>query len=262
MAGLGVVVAAAVLVAVLAWLGRRRPQRPEAPMLPAAWREALPQLVPPHARLTPALRQRHLEQVETFILQKRFVDCGGLYVTDAMRLTIAGYACLLVLRPGALVFPQLQSVLVYPGAFLVPVNEPDEFGLVSDEPEARIGESWEGERVILSWEDVQAAAEGADHNVVVHEFAHQLDDETPQIAGAPRLPDYGRWSKVMQREFERLQRHRRPPVLDVYGAQSPQEFFCVASEAFVQRPEALRRHHPELFEVLRAYYGFDLGAIA
>ncbi|WP_420467134.1 zinc-dependent peptidase [Panacagrimonas sp.] len=209
------------------------------------------------ARLSPAQRERFGEQVQRFLREKRFVGCGGLEVTDEMRLLVAGMASLLVLRPGAEPFPQLREVLLYPGPFLVPVTEPDEFGLVPDEPDERIGESWQGDRVILSWPDVEAGLDGDEVNVVVHEFAHQLDDDNGAGDGAPRLADYGEWSEVMQTEFERLRRHRRPRVLDPYGAESPAEFFGVVSEAFFQRGPELARHHARLYALLRDYYGFE-----
>jgi Mlc titration factor MtfA (ptsG expression regulator) len=211
----------------------------------------------PVLRSMPAdLRARHCERSQQFLREKRFVGCDGLEVTADMRIVIAGLACLLALRSEAKLFPAVRSVLLYPGAFLVPVSEPDEFGLVDDEPQERIGESWQGDRVILSWEDVGAALTGDGANVVVHEFAHQLDDESI-YEGAPELPDYTRWAEVMQREYERLRRHRRPPVLDPYGAESPAEFFGVATEAFIQRGAALKQHHAELYALLRDYYGFD-----
>lgn len=216
--------------------------------------------LPVLAQLTPELRQRHAERVRAFLASKRFIGCDDLEVTDEMKLVVAGLACLLVLRADAQLFPAVKAVLLYPAAFLVPVNEPDELGLVDDEPQERIGESWHGDRVILSWQDVQAALTGDGVNVVVHEFAHQLDDESP-FEGAPNLPrefnGYERWSRVMQREFERLQRHRRPPVLDPYGAESPAEFFGVATEAFIQRGADLAQHHAELYELLRDYYGYE-----
>jgi MtfA peptidase len=93
--------------------------------------------------------------------------------------------------------------------------------------------------------------------VVLHEFAHQLDDESPDTEGAPVIRDYARWSEVMDREFKRLQRHRRPPVLDPYGAESPGEFFGVVTEAFFQRGPELARHHAELYALLRDYYGVE-----
>jgi len=246
------------LVLVLRWL-LRRPAPPAYPV-PLQWRDVLRRL-PHRALLDAELCHRHEQRVEQFLREKRFVGCNGFEVTDEVRTLIAGLACLLILRPGARVFPELHSVLVYPEAFLVPQAEPDEFGLVSDQPVEQIGESWSAERVILSWSDVEAALAGDEVNVVAHEFAHQLDDETPAMEGAPALTDYRRWSEIMQREFERLQRHRRPPVLDPYGAENPAEFFAVVTEAYFQRGAELKRHHAELYELLRGYYLLDTTAL-
>lgn len=235
-----------------------RPTPIPAEPLPPQWQARLAELVPQSAWVPAASRALYESRVEEFLKTKRFVPCGGMQqVTDEQRLAIAGYACLLLLRPDAHVYPELRSVLLYPDAFLVPQTEPDELGLVPDEPEERLGESWAGERVLLSWTDVEAARQGDSVNVVVHEFAHQLDDEAPGIEGAPRLRDYERWSEVMQKEYARLQRHRRPPVLDPYGAESPGEFFGVVTEAFFQNPEELQRHHAELYALLADYYRLD-----
>jgi len=247
-AALAVLAAAAGL---LVWL-RARPV--PLPPLPADLVASLDRLVAHRGLLAGDQRVLHECQARRFLERLRFVGCDGLSVTEDMRVAIAGLACLLILRPGVPVFPNLREVLVYPGAFLVPVDEPDELGLVDDDPQARIGESWRGDRVIVAWDEVQAALEGAEHNVVVHEFTHQLDDETPGMPGAPSLRDYDRWSDVMRREFERLRRHRRPPVLDPYGGESPAEFFAVVSESYFQRGPELQRHHADLYRLLADYY--------
>lgn len=234
---------------------RRRARRLREPS--PGWRDELYRLVPQAAHVPPVLRPRYEAQVLAFLRGKRFIGCDGLVVDERMRLAVAGLACLLVLRDDAGLFPAVRSVLLYPDAFLVRHEEPDELGLVDDAPVEQIGESWQGDRVVLSWADVEAALAGDAVNVVVHEFAHQLDDENPWSEGAPRLEDYTEWAEVMRREYERLRRHRRPPVLDPYGATSPGEFFGVVSEAFVQRPRELRRHHAELYALLAAYYRLD-----
>lgn len=244
------------LALLLRWMFRpRRPRIVAAE--PEGWRQRVGELVPQAALVPAALRERYFVAVGRFLREKRFVGCDGLAVTDDMRIAIAGLACLLVLRDGAGLFPMVRSVLLYPDRFYVRHQEPDEFGLVSDDAVEQLGESWEGDRVILSWADVVAALDGDEVNVVLHEFAHQLDDENPETEGAPAMRDYARWSEVMDREFRRLQRHRRPPVLDPYGAESPGEFFGVVTEAFFQRGAALTRHHPELYALLREYYGID-----
>jgi MtfA peptidase len=225
--------------------------------LPERLPERLDALIPQARWLSPAQRARWHRYCARFLITKRFSGCGGLHLTDEMRIAVAGLACLLVLREGAEVFPRLRTVLLYPDAFLVPQTEPDELGLVSDEPQEQIGESSSLGQVVLSWADVQAALQGDAVNVVAHEFAHQLDDETPDSEGAPPTPDVQRWASVMSAEFQRLRRHRRPPVLDPYGAESPAEFFAVVTEAYFQRGAELQRHHPELYALLRDYYGIE-----
>lgn len=238
-----------------AWRAAR--SAPVAPPPPAGWRETLAQRVP-HLRLLDAAQRALLEQrVQVFLAGKRFVGCAGLAVTGEMRVLIAGLACLLTLRPQARVFPRMHSVLVYPDAFLVPQEHADELGLVSEQAEERVGESWSGDRVILSWPEVESALAGDAVNVVAHEFAHQLDDQKAGAEGAPASVDAARWAAVMRDEYERLQRHRRPPVLDPYGAESPAEFFAVATEAYFQRGAELQRHHPALYELLRDYFLLD-----
>ncbi|MFT4045152.1 MAG: M90 family metallopeptidase [Solimonas sp.] len=257
-----IVVLLLLLAAALLACGRRRARHAARAALPEHWRERIGERVPQAAYVPAHLQALYLQRVEAFLRDKHFIGCAGLVVSDEHRLIVAGLASLLCLRDDAGNFPALRSVLLYPAAFLVRHDEPDELGLVDDEPVEQIGESWQGDRVILSWQDVEAALAGDSVNVVIHEFAHQLDDENPWSEGAPRLGDYKRWSRVMQREYARLQRHRRPPVLDPYGAESPGEFFGVVSEAFFQKPQALRRHHAELYAQLAAYYRLDPAAQA
>ncbi|HET8883181.1 MAG TPA: M90 family metallopeptidase [Solimonas sp.] len=237
---------------------KRSTRRRRAP--PADWRVRLWRDIPQAAIVPPPLQAVYEQRVEQFLFDKRFIGCGGLSVDDDMRLAVAALACLLALRDGEALFPAVHSVLLYPDAFLVHRDEPDELGLVDDGPVEQIGESWQGDRVVLSWADVEAALAGDAVNVVVHEFAHQLDDADPRTEGAPPLADYAQWSTVMRREYERLQRHRRPPVFDPYGADSPGEFFGVVSEAFIQRPQETRRHHAELYALLADYYRLDPAA--
>jgi len=226
---------------------RRRP----AP-LPERWRALLAARLPHWPRLTPELRARFEPRVAEFLAKKKFYGCNDLAVTEEMRVLIAGMACLLVLRPDARVYPNLRSVLLYPTAFWVRHEEPDDIGLVWEDEVLQVGESQEWGRVILSWEDVEAALEGDPVNVPAHEFAHQLNEESPH-EGAPALADYTRWSQVMSAAYEDLC-NRGSPVLDDYGTEGPGEFFAVATEAYFQSGRALKRNHRELYELLRDFY--------
>jgi Mlc titration factor MtfA (ptsG expression regulator) len=211
------------------------------------------------------LRQQLERLVKQFLHQKRFVGCAGLELTEEMRVTIAAQACLLLLNRPSRVYPGLHTVLVYPGAFLVPRREQDAAGVVTETRQDLLGESWGDGRVVLSWEHVRRAGlepEGT-HNVVLHEFAHQLDSESGSNNGAPWLgsPErYRSWSETLSRDFELLRRDAwfgYRDVLDPYGATNPAEFFAVATESFFEQPHALASRHPALYAEFQAYYRVD-----
>lgn len=259
MAWLALVVVFAITAAIIALIFLRpalaRRRRHAASLSPEQTRR-LAKLVPLYRRLPRATRERLAARTAAFLAHVRFVGCHGVEVNDDMRLAIAGQACLLCLRDGADVFPWVREILVYPDAFWVRHEHPDELGLVDDDPQLLAGEAWEEGRVILSWEDVAAALKGADHNVVVHEFAHQLDYDAPGTVGAPALPDYDDWATAFSDAYETLKRDGSP-VIDPYGAENPAEFFAVAAETFIQRPDELAEAHPDLYRVLADYLAID-----
>jgi MtfA peptidase len=234
--------------------------------LPPAWRSLVETRVSYFKLLTPDEQAALEGHINVFLDEKSFEGCGGLELTDEIRLTIAAQACLLLLgMQEPHYFPACDVILVYPGAHLAPTKK----GLVvSEAGEARLGESHQDGVVVLSWESVrEGAANHRDgHNVVLHEFAHQLDQEDGAADGAPRLSrpaNYGLWAHVLGDEFEALKQaiedHRRSDI-DTYGATNPAEFFAVVTEAFFEQPTKLRARHPQLYEQLSRYYRQDPAA--
>jgi len=232
---------------------------------PAAWRAILRRRVPYYRFLPSPLQAKLKGLVQVFIAEKDFIGCDGVAVDDEMRVTIAAQACLLLLnRPGA-PFPKLRQILIYPGAFLVERLRLEPSGVLQDQRSALSGESWAQGQVVLSWADtVEGASAPADgRNVVLHEFAHQLDQEKGFANGAPHLGSreaYRRWSQVMAGEFARLQAeafHQAPTLLNFYGASDPAEFFAVATEAFFEQPRELALERPALYAELANYYRVD-----
>ncbi|MBB5205870.1 hypothetical protein HNQ51_003201 [Inhella inkyongensis] len=235
---------------------------------PQAWRRILRRRVPLVARL-PADQQLRLKGlIQVFLAEKPIIGCGGLRVTDEMRVSIAAQACLPLLGATRDYYPGLRQVLLYPGAFVVdrPFNAAG--GVVQEQRRALAGESWAQGQVILSWNDVLQGGAVADdgRNVVVHEFAHQLDQVKGQANGAPPQPsrqDQARWTTVLQAAFERLQAQLaagQPTLLDPYGATDPAEFFAVASEHFFEQGAALQDAEPALYAELARYYRVDTAA--
>ncbi|MCE4557100.1 zinc-dependent peptidase [Roseateles cellulosilyticus] len=258
-----VLCAAAVIALWPLWVRHRR-ERIAGQPFPAAWRRLLRRHVPLVARL-PARQQLRLKALmQVFLAEKPIIGCRGLRVTDEVRVTIAALACLPLLGAARGLYPELRQVLVYPGAFIVdrPVTEG---GVQSDQRRVLAGESWSQGQVLLAWDEVRrgAATPGDGHNVVIHEFAHQLDQAHGAANGAPQLPTaeaYRRWSTVMQNEFDALRwrlARGEPGLIDAYAATDPAEFFAVISELFFERPVELAAGHPALYAELSGYYRLD-----
>jgi Mlc titration factor MtfA (ptsG expression regulator) len=237
---------------------------------PAEYRALILLRVPCATLLDEAELQKLEALVRIFNSEKAFEGAGGLELTDEMRLVIAARACLLVLwrveLDGAL-YPGLDAIVVYPSSYRARVRERVGFVVVEGE-QARLGESWTQGVVVLSWDAVRAAnASPSDgHDVVLHEFAHQLDYEDGEMDGTPELGGlerYAIWSKVAAAEYAALlddvERHRQT-LIDPYGATSAPEFFAVVVEQFFEKPLGLSERHPALYRELSTFFRFDPAA--
>ena len=265
-----VMAAVAVLLLVL-WMASGpvrtawRRQRLRSQPFPAEWRDILRRRVPYFRQMPVDLQLQLKRHIQVFMAEKPFIGCAGLVVTDEIRVTIAAQACLLLLNRRTGYYPQLRQVLVYPAAFLVQRSQHD--GAVQHEQRhALAGESWSQGQVILSWDDALQGATtvGDGRNVVIHEFAHQLDQENGDANGAPYLGGGAarlqRWSQVLGDAFAQLQaqlQRGEPTLLDGYGATNPAEFFAVVSEVFFEQAPELAQVHPALYAELRAFYRVD-----
>lgn len=232
---------------------------------PRTWEPLLRRALPVYPGM-PAQQQEQLKNlIKQFIADKQFIGCAGQRINDEIRVAIAANACLLVLNRPTGCYPQLRSILVYPSAFVVSHEHHDESGLVSTQENMLVGESWSEGKIILAWEDVQRGigdfTDG--HNVVLHEFAHELDHEDGASNGAPLLRKrsaYKNWARVFAAEFTELQTRvwsGEGSLLDEYGATDEAEFFAVATETFFERPQEMREHHAELYQELAHFYQVD-----
>ena len=240
------------------WQARRR-ARIAAQPFPVAWRRILRQRVPAAARLPADLQQRLKQHILVFVAEVPFIGCRGQAITDEVRITIAAQACLLLLGQARPVrYPRLRQVLVYPGAFAVQAAQAAEGGVVHEQRQALAGQSWAHGQVVLGWAEVLAGAAdpGDGQNVVVHEFAHQIDQDKGVADGRPWLPGPARrrrWTAVMDAAFDQL--HREPSALiGSYAATSPAEFFAVVSELFFEQPQALAAEVPAVYQELVLLY--------
>ena len=258
------VVTVLILAAIISrpWRVRLQRRRIARRPFPDAWRRILRARLP-WFRAMPADLQLQLKgRIQVFLEEKNFIGCAGLDIDDDIRVTIAAQACLLLLNRHTDFFPQLRSILVYPAAFIANRPEQDDIGVLHQQDRTLLGESWSHGQVVVSWQDAIAGAANAEDgtNVVIHEFAHQLDQETGSANGVPylgRKGDYQRWSETFGLAFEELRTlaaRGEESLLDPYGATNPAEFFAVASEVFFERAQALDNQYPELYRELSGYY--------
>jgi Mlc titration factor MtfA (ptsG expression regulator) len=245
----------------------RRKRLRERP-LPFEWQTILDRNVPYLRRLLPEERRKLEGDIQVFIAEKNFEGCGGLEITDEIRVTIAAQACILLLNLSHDYYSNLTSIVVYPSSYLVPIQTVLPGGAIWEVDEAREGEAWKYGTVVLSWDGVRHRAAGMDdgHNVVFHEFAHLLDQEDGEAGGTPILPSrrrYASWARILGDEYEALLdsiHQHQPTLIDQYGAKGPAEFFAVVTECFFEKPVELREEHPELYEEMKAFYRQDPAA--
>lgn len=243
---------------------RRREKLRSAPF-PAEWLRIIERNFPLYKRLPVADQDELRRHIQVFVGEKQFEGCGGLELSDEIRVTIAAQACLLLLHRDTNYYRDLTSILVYPSAYVPKVVDSAGLGVVTEDDDPRLGEAWSHGAVVLSWDDVRhGAADIHDgQNVVLHEFAHVLDGETGDTEGAPVLAHrslYVAWARVLGQAYEKLQRDTalgNPTVLNKYGATNPAEFFAVATESFFEKPRQLKKKHPELYEELKVFFKQD-----
>jgi Mlc titration factor MtfA (ptsG expression regulator) len=246
------------------WLQRRRRRKILAQPFPAAWERHLRRNVAHYRYLSAAEQARLRDDLRIFIAEKSWEGCGGLQITDEIKVTIAAQACLLVLGLEHNYFDRVQSILVYPRGY----RAPDQAGEEDQKYwSGRLGEAHYRGPVVLSWEEVlHDGRHPTGNNLIIHEFAHQLDMLDGVINGTPPLRDEDqarRWHDVMTAEYDRLieeSERGQATLLDEYGTTNEAEFFAVATECFFERPVALARRHPQLYSLLREYYHQDPAA--
>lgn len=249
------------------WLRNRRRKKILAGPFPEEWLAYLERNVAHYPLLSDGEQVQLRDDLRLFIAEKNWEGCGGLTLTDEIKVTVAAQACLLTLNLEGDPYARVRTVLVYPTGYVAPAADVLEGGGVIEGEVERLGEAHYRGPVVLAWDDV---LEGGRHregyNLVFHEFAHQLDMLDGAVNGTPLLADpeqARRWKRVMSAEYHRLVEasdRGRATLLDDYGAESEAEFFAVATECFFDRPTALARRHPELYEILRDYYRQDPAA--
>jgi len=229
---------------------------------PDHWLPALKNTFPTIEKLSKAQRKQLFGTMQIFLSKTIFEGCGGLELTEEMRITVAAQACTLLIGRTTKVYPKLKTVILYPHTYKS--GQKGMFGGDNGQS-SRLGESWDCGVVVLAWNSVLGGARNMEdgQNVTFHEFAHQLDQADGVADGAPVLEErsaYSAWARVFNREYKQLvdkTQHGHRSTMDTYGATNPAEFFAVATETFFEKPRQMKQKHPELYEELQTYYHVD-----
>ena len=228
---------------------RRRARKP----FPEAWLPHVERRVPFFREFEGPLRQRFLDDLKVFAWEKDFIGAGGLEIDDEIRAVVSAAAVRLVLHLDLSYYDRLREIIVYPEAFRRPGEE-----------EWILGEAHTWGTVVLAWKSVWLglANEKDGHDTATHEFAHVLDRAGGAFDGTPELrahAHYRPWAQVMSRNYLALRRggRRARKVLRSYAATNEAEFFAVATEAFFEKPDQMRKHTPELYAELQRFYRWN-----
>lgn len=282
------------LKALLTGLAHTLAGKPKAASIPdTLWLDTVATL--PFLGALSAIEQQRLRALsEAFLAEKEFFGANGQDITDAIGVSIAAQACLVVLHmtpfdtppvKALAAFQDFVTIVVHPGEVLARREWVDDIGIVHQGHEALTGEAAEDGPVTLSWSEIERASSAAIEgtNVVVHEFVHKLAMQGPRfdgmLADCPRLPQgfmgstsareaIEKWFSVLHPAFEAFQDQvvlaerfgETAPWLDAYGASAIEEFFPVTCEAYFVNRERFQLEFPPLIPLYDALFRAGLNA--
>ena len=199
-----------------------------------------------------------------FLDQKEFV-AAKMILNDEIKVITAFYACLMRLGFELGEKDHVRTIIVYPEHFIIHETH-SSGGIAHHETSILEGQSANG-TVVLSWQDIKHdIAQKDKENVILHEFAHELDFEDGEADGTPILEGsrYKIWSRVFSQAFDTLKERSNRGLssegyilLGEYALKNEAEFFAVCSERFFQTPQALKTNFPDIYQELKLFYRLD-----
>ncbi|MFA6143979.1 MAG: M90 family metallopeptidase [Sulfurimonas sp.] len=213
----------------------------------------------------------HVDQIKLqrsilyFIHTKEFIGIG-IKITDEIKVVIAFYACLLLIHKNTEnCYDNLKSILIYPYAIMT--KQVKSYGGIYTKEQFMIQGQSTNETVVITWHEAKKESYQLRHNnVIVHEFAHEIDFMDGEIDGIPPIEHskYDGWVHILYKEFNALNavvlKNRdwgKYKLLGAYAASNEAEFFAVVTERFFESPVSLKRHFPELYHEFASFYEID-----
>ncbi len=214
--------------------------------------------------LSPAHKEKIHLLILIFIDQKEFVG-AKMSINNEIKVIIAFYACLMRLGFELGEKDHVSTIIVYPEHFIVN-NGHTSGGIYHDDTSVLEGQSANG-TVVISWQDIKHdISQQKKENVIIHEFAHELDFEDGFADGTPVLEGsrYKTWSNVFSKAFDTLKDQsdhgevsERSTLLGSYALTNEAEFFAVCSERFFETPQAFKMYFPNIYQELKLFYRLD-----
>ena len=205
-----------------------------------------------YKKLPPHIKDILEFKIKRFIREKKFIP-KYMQINDEIKCLIAFYACLLTIAYKNFCYPSLKYIYIYPHTIIK--EHINQNGIIKKEMLIS-GESIK-EAVIIAWDEVKKEIyHYKKRNVIIHEFAHELDFEEGIIDGIPifAIKDYEHFKKIFNETFQKAIKDK---VLDEYAFSNKAEFFAVTTEYFFLKPRTLKTHYPKLFEEYIKIFKFN-----
>jgi len=233
---------------------------------PEEWIDFLSKYIYLYRIIPQELKQELHSHIKIFLHEKEFISYDKQPVNIETKLAIASQACLLLLgdkRQKRNYFPYLKYIYIYPD--LIIQKKGEQMSAILSGQSSVGNKSGKDGVVSLSWQEVikQSSSPHQRENVILHEFAHQLDQEFGTATGVPRLSNLQEtliWGEILKKEYEKhyqAVQKGKITIIDPYGATNMAEFFAVVTEAFFLKSKLLAAYHPLLYNQLSNYYGVN-----
>lgn len=227
--------------------------------------EAIIAKTPHYHRLSTDDKIKLQHSIVYFIHLKEFIGIG-IEVTDEMKVLIAFYACLLLIHKGTEnCYGNLKTIIIYPHSVMI--KQVKSYGGIYTKEQFVIQGQSANDTVVITWHEAKKESYHMRHNnVIIHEFAHEIDFMDGEIDGIPPIEQskYDGWVNILYKEFNTLNtivlKNRnwgKYELLGAYAASNEAEFFAVVTERFFESPVSLRLHFPELYDEFKDFYMID-----
>ncbi|PCJ67793.1 MAG: peptidase [Bacteroidetes bacterium] len=238
------------IIAILIYI-RFFSSKKEVQPFPSHWHELLLKNVMYYQNLE-ATKQVEFQNRMMVFLSEINIDGIGVRVEELDELLIAASAVIPVFGFKEWHYPHLNTVMLYPNTF----NQDFAYDKNAESRQVMgmVGSGIMEGQMILSRNALRQGFKNATdkNNTAIHEFVHLLDKADGEIDGIPpAILDHQYtvpWLKMVHDKMEMINADKSD--IRNYGGTSQIEFFAVASEYFFERPDLLKRKHPELFTML------------